>query len=229
MPTVRIATFNCENLFARYRFGKNVPAPMAEFTIEDIAFEVHSTRAKRITAKAIKAIDADIICLQEVENQPVMDRFNSEFLAWSSAKRYRYRVLLDGNDPRHIDVGFLSRYPIKSIRSHRHDRTDNNRANVFSRDCLRVDFDVEGHGLTLYGNHFKSMMGGRATAAGKAPRPVISASITAASGTTGHCRPSRSPRSRAHRRCRFPCPDARPGRGTCPHPAPASERPHAMP
>ncbi|MEO0863703.1 MAG: endonuclease/exonuclease/phosphatase family protein [Pseudomonadota bacterium] len=161
MPKIRIATFNCENLFARYRFGKNVPAPMAEFTVQDIAFEVHSTRAKRITAKAIKAINADIICLQEVESQPVMDRFNSQFLAWSTAKRYRYRVLVDGNDPRHIDVGFLSRYPIKSIRSHRHDRTENNRANVFSRDCLKVVFDVDGYDLTIYGNHFKSMMGGR--------------------------------------------------------------------
>lgn len=161
MTTVRIATFNCENLFARYRFGKNVPAPMAEFSITDTAFEIHSTRAKRITGKAIKDIDADIICLQEVESQPVLDRFNSEFLSASSAKRYRHRVLLDGNDPRHIDVAFVSRYPIKNIRSHRHDRTKSNRSNVFSRDCLRVDFDINGTPLTLYGNHFKSMMGGR--------------------------------------------------------------------
>ncbi|MDJ0629283.1 MAG: endonuclease/exonuclease/phosphatase family protein [Rhodobacter sp.] len=161
MTKVRIATFNCENLFARYRFGQNVPAPMPEFSINDLSFDIHSTRSKRITGKAIKDIDADIVCLQEVENQPVLDRFNSEFLARSRNKRYRHRVLIDGNDPRHIDVAFLSRYPIKSIRSHRHDRNPANTAQAFSRDCVRVDIDVDGDVLTLYGNHFKSMIGGR--------------------------------------------------------------------
>ena len=161
MTKVRIATFNCENLFARYRFGDGSQTPMPEFSINDTSFEIHSTRSKRITGTAIKDIDADIVCLQEVENQPVLDRFNSEFLARSSSKRYRYRVLIDGNDPRHIDVAFLSRYPIRSVRSHRHDRNPTNTAQAFSRDCLRVDIDVDGAVLTLYGNHFKSMIGGR--------------------------------------------------------------------
>lgn len=161
MPTLRVATFNCENLFARYKFRSAPPLPEDGFSINDLAFEIQSTRSKRITARAIKDIDADVICLQEVENQPLLDRFNSEFLGASQTKRYRHRVLLDGNDLRHIDVAILSRYPIVSVRSHRHDRNPANTAQLFSRDCLQVTLDAGGAPLTLYANHFKSMIGGR--------------------------------------------------------------------
>jgi endonuclease/exonuclease/phosphatase family metal-dependent hydrolase len=162
MPTIRIATFNCENLFARYNFRDSLEPPRDGFSINDLSFDFYDMRSKRITAAAVKETDADIICLQEVDNQPVLDRFTGEFLATTAAKRYRHRVLIDGNDPRHIDVAFLSRYPITAIRTHRHDRNAANTAALFSRDCLRVDIDVAGEVLTLYGNHFKSMMGGRA-------------------------------------------------------------------
>lgn len=162
MPTIRIASFNCENLFARYRFNSDIAPPSDGFSINDLSFDFHDMRAKRITAQAVRECNADIICLQEVDNQPVLDRFTSEFLAGNAAKRYRHRVLIDGNDPRHIDVAFLSRRPIKSIRTHRHDREPNRNAALFSRDCLRVDVEVGNEVLTLYGNHFKSMMGGRA-------------------------------------------------------------------
>jgi endonuclease/exonuclease/phosphatase family metal-dependent hydrolase len=162
MPTIRLATFNCENLFARYDFKSAIQPPRDGFTINELSFDLYDTRAKRITAAAIKETDADIICLQEVDNQPVLDRFTSEFLGAPPARRYRHRVLIDGNDPRHIDIAFLSRYPITAIRTHRHERNPANNAPLFSRDCLRVEIDVAGHRLTLYGNHFKSMMGGRA-------------------------------------------------------------------
>ncbi|WP_169054165.1 endonuclease/exonuclease/phosphatase family protein [Nitratireductor sp. XY-223] len=160
MTTVRIATFNCENLFARYKFNEGI-APRHGFTINEISFDILSTRSKRITAQAIKAADADIICLQEVESLPVLEKFNSEFLGWSSSRRYRYKTLVDGNDPRAIDVAFLSRMPVKFMRSSRHERNSANSWWLFSRDCMRVDFEIGGEILSLYGNHFKSMMGGR--------------------------------------------------------------------
>ncbi len=160
MTTLRIATFNCENLFARYKFRENASAGNG-FTINDLSFDILSTRAKRITGTTIRALDADIICLQEVESLPVLDRFNSEFLGGSASRRYNYRTLFDGNDPRSIDVAFLSRMPVKSMRSSRDLRSENRRSKLFSRDCLRVDFEVGGETLSLYGNHFKSMIGGR--------------------------------------------------------------------
>ncbi len=161
MTKIRIATFNCENLFARYRFNSNFTPSEDGFTINDIAFTIQNEAEKRITAKAIKDIDADIICLQEIENMPVLERFNSERLGGHPAKRYRHKMLVDGNDSRSIDVAVLSRFPIVSMRSHRHERNKANTGEMFSRDCLRVDFDIDGFRLAIYVNHLKSMMEGR--------------------------------------------------------------------
>ncbi|MGH6931218.1 MAG: endonuclease/exonuclease/phosphatase family protein [Dongiaceae bacterium] len=156
---IRVGTFNVENLFARYRFRSNFD-PTAEdgFTINNLAFDIYDETDKQITALAIKKANADVLCLQEVESLPVLDRFNSRYLA---GEGYVHRVLVDGNDPRHIDVAVLSRYPIANVRSHRHERDANDSAALFSRDCLEVDIDAGGRLLVLYVNHFKSMMGGR--------------------------------------------------------------------
>ncbi len=154
--TIRVATFNVENLFARYRFRDNADPLAADgFTINDVAFDVYNEEAKRITARAIREIDADILCLQEVENMAVLERFNSQMLG---GRNYRHRVLVDSHDPRFIDVAILSRFPVLYINTHRHERNASNTAWLFSRDCLEVDLDVSGTELSLYVNHFKSMI-----------------------------------------------------------------------
>ena len=159
MSEIRIATFNCENLFARYRFRENFTPTFNGFQINDLAFDIHDETAKRITAEAIRDVDADIICLQEVENMSVLERFNSRYMP---REGYRHRIVVDGNDPRLIDVAVLSRHPFRAVRSARHIRNAANTAYLFSRDCLRVDVDCGGRVLTLYVNHLKSMIGGRA-------------------------------------------------------------------
>lgn len=157
--TTRLATFNAENLFARYKFKKNFdPTGENGFTINDLAFDIYDETAKQITAQAIKEVNADIMALQEIESLPVLDAFNSRYLAQS---RYRHRILIDSFDPRSIDVAILSRYPIVSVRSHRHERNAANTAWLFSRDCLEVSIDISGRQLVLYVNHFKSMVEGR--------------------------------------------------------------------
>lgn len=157
--SIRVATFNLENLFARYRFKQNFDSVGEDgFTINDLAFTIYQETSKRITAKAIKAVDADVICLQEIESLPVLDRFNSYYLGGMD---YRHRLLIDSHDPRFIDVAVLSRFPATMIKTYRHQRNKANTAFLFSRDCLEVDLDVSGKPLTLYVNHFKSMIGGR--------------------------------------------------------------------
>lgn len=159
--TIRVATFNVENLFARYRFRDNADPLAADgFTINDVAFDVYNEEAKRITARAIREINADILCLQEVENMAVLERFNSQMLG---GMNYRHRVLVDSHDPRFIDVAILSRFPVIYINTHRHERNAPNTAWLFSRDCLEVDLDVSGTELSLYVNHFKSMIRTRAS------------------------------------------------------------------
>jgi endonuclease/exonuclease/phosphatase family metal-dependent hydrolase len=156
--TIRIATFNVENLFARYRFREDLGAQVG-FVRNDLAFDIYEDDEKRVTAKAIREVDADIICLQEGENLEVIERFNSRYLA---RLKYKHRLLIDSHDPRYIDVAVLSRYPFAFIGTHRDERNQANTAWLFSRDCLEVDVEANGKTLSLYVNHLKSMMGGRA-------------------------------------------------------------------
>jgi endonuclease/exonuclease/phosphatase family metal-dependent hydrolase len=156
MPTVRIGTFNCENLFARYNFNSNVdPAKAVKngFEINMTKFSILSETEKKLTAKAITALDADVLALQEVENLDVLKRFRNDRL---KNLKYTYAMLVDGNDPRKIDVALLSRLPIVAVRSYQHLREGN--SYLFSRDCLVADVQANGKTLTLFVNHFKSML-----------------------------------------------------------------------
>ena len=156
---VTIATFNVENLFARYRFRSNFDPTAADgFSRNDLAFDLHDLDSKKITARAIREADPDILCLQEVENVEVLERFNSRYLG---GQGYKHRLVVDSHDPRFIDVAVLSRFPFTHINTHRDERNSAGTTWKFSRDCLEVDFDVDGKQLSLYVNHLKSMMGGR--------------------------------------------------------------------
>ena len=153
MTKIKIATFNAENLFARYNFKANFAATNDGFSINDLAFDLHDNDAKKITAKVIKAMKADVVCLQEVENMEVLERFISRYLG---GKGYKERMLIDSHDPRRIDVAIISKLPIINSRTYRHERK--NSAWLFSRDCLQVTVEKEGKQLTIFNNHFKSMI-----------------------------------------------------------------------
>lgn len=96
---------------------------------------MYDNESKKLTAKLIKLMDADILALQEVENAAVLKRFASKYLR---SEGYKYQTLIEGNDMRKIDVAVLSRHPIEHIRSYAHERTASKRAWLFSRDCLEV-------------------------------------------------------------------------------------------
>ncbi len=162
---IRIATFNAENLFVRFKFKK-------EYTKEELAnlikdgwlvdktkFAGLSGGDRKLTALAVKAIKADVLALQEIESMDTLKKFVSDYLP---REGYDYKVLIDGNDQRLIDVALLSKLPIASIQTHQFDRTPNKRGFVFSRDCLEVHIKVSQNTiLPVFVNHFKSMVGGR--------------------------------------------------------------------
>lgn len=160
MKELTIATFNCENLFLRFRFGEDIsPKKIDEavkngFIRDKKLFTTIWEPERNLTASAIKDTGADIIGLQEVESMDTLKSFQSRFL-----KKYPFQYLIDGNDPRLIDVAVLSKYEARCIRTHQFDKKGNTK--IFSRDCLEIEFDFNGTPLTLFVNHFKSMLDGR--------------------------------------------------------------------
>lgn len=180
---VRIGTFNAENLFARFRF-KGVPEryrkpdgtwetryrPYTPVELREVVQEgwkVDKTKFtsfreedRQLTGQAMKGVKADILGLQEVEGLDALKRFVGEFLRGSD---YTYKVVIDGNDPRLIDVALVSKYPFAYIRTHQFERAPGGKSFVFSRDCLEVGLQLSQHTiLPVFVNHFKSMVGGRA-------------------------------------------------------------------
>ncbi|MBI5610655.1 MAG: endonuclease/exonuclease/phosphatase family protein [Deltaproteobacteria bacterium] len=166
---MRLATFNVENLFTRFRFAHGVdPDDAAQhgFTSEDLRQRIAQADAKVLTAKLISLIDADVVALQEVEGMGTLKRFRDLYLG--GRQNYPYLLAIDGNDERGIDVAVLSRLPLVHARSYQHLWDVSAPKPVFSRDCLEVDVACPRLGVvSLYINHFKSMRddgqdGGRA-------------------------------------------------------------------
>ncbi len=140
MTSVRLATFNVENLFARWKFNAGVnPAEATQdgWSVDQTKFDEFSDTAKKITGMAIREIDAQVLCLQEVEGVDTLKRFRTKYLG--DRKAYPFVAGIDGNDPRLIDVAVLSRLPITHVRSYQHILEPGDDDTLFSRDCLEVD------------------------------------------------------------------------------------------
>ncbi len=186
--TIRITTFNCENLFGRYGFldkpsvsdgtGRTVDYTKLLQINDVVGLEgrANQLKAEAITkiqrantAGAILGAAPDVLCVCEVENLATLRIFNSRYLF----EYFDRLVLLDGNDPRGIDVGLLLRrglsVELENVRTHADDALaggylpGSNRlstkilaAAVYSRDCLEVDLKVGTKPLTLLLNHFKA-------------------------------------------------------------------------
>lgn len=117
--------------------------------------EKFSETTRLNTVRVIKEVKADIQCFVEVENRETLSNFNGDLLG---SKRFPFNILIDGNDDRGIDVGLLSRFPIKNLRTHIFDKEKpTSRSFIFSRDCLEVELEMTGgKSLFILCNHFKS-------------------------------------------------------------------------
>jgi endonuclease/exonuclease/phosphatase family metal-dependent hydrolase len=115
-----------------------------------------SSEGQESLADRIDRMNCDVLCVQEVENIDALRLFNRTYLANS----YQYEVLIEGNDPRFIDVGVLSRFPVANLTSHRFEsHPDEPAVPVFGRDLLEVDILTPTRSrrlLTVFVNHLKS-------------------------------------------------------------------------
>lgn len=173
---VTVGTFNLNNLFSRWNFtgaiqalhdGGNSANVTVRYTFDDEStFRVRSFRgrlirekqrveAERVAAR-IRTMDVDVLAVQEVENVGVLRQFNRDHLGGM----YQHQLLIEGNDPRFIDVGLLSKLPLGGATSHQtavHDSDPGQR--IFGRDLLEVEVLSSGRTIrlfTLFVNHLKS-------------------------------------------------------------------------
>jgi endonuclease/exonuclease/phosphatase family metal-dependent hydrolase len=165
-----IGTFNLNNLFSRWNFQAEIPKGtiLEEVMVFDAASErklrtfkgrvVRKKDPKDTTAIAdrVKAMDLDILAVQEAENIEALRTFNSDALGGM----YPHVILVEGNDPRLIDVGVLSRYPIGQVVSHQTEPDPISPVRpLFGRDLLRVDILNPSRTkrlFTVFNSHLKS-------------------------------------------------------------------------
>ncbi|MFE1307755.1 endonuclease/exonuclease/phosphatase family protein [Streptomyces sp. NPDC058755] len=112
----------------------------------------------RNTGRVVSEVDADILLTVEVEDRLALERFNTQVLQGALGRRpYPYNLLIDGNDPRGIDIGIFSRHPITSVRTHVFDtHPERPDQRLFSRDCPEFEIQLDGTPLVILGNHLKS-------------------------------------------------------------------------
>lgn len=81
MPAVGVATFNVENLFARFKFNSDVDPQVAikdGWDVNKTYFTILDEASKKVTGKLIRSLKADVIAPQEVENLDTLRRFRGE-------------------------------------------------------------------------------------------------------------------------------------------------------
>lgn len=173
---VTVGTFNLNNLFSRYNFRGEIDAIQSgdtalnssvkySFTGND-TFRIRTFKGKLVkgkgvadrsaVAKRIISMDVDVLAVQEVEDIDTLNRFARDDLGGM----YPYRVLVEGNDPRLIDLGLLSKLPVGAVTSWRHAvHASDPGTPVFGRDLLEVEILNATRGrklFTVFNNHLKS-------------------------------------------------------------------------
>lgn len=171
---LKVGTFNLNNLFSRFNFKGKVDAILSGDTEVSVTYtfdnpENYSLRTfmgrlvkekeparRQKVAERILAMDLDVVALQEVEDLSALREFSRDQLL----SRYPYQVLIEGNDPRLIDVAVISRLPVGGVTSWRFaTHPDEEDSPVFSRDLLEVeiyDLSRKRRLLTLFNTHLKS-------------------------------------------------------------------------
>ena len=145
---LRVVDWNTHNFFD----SKTNPATPTETVLSAADY---ASKRKTIGA-ALKGLDGDIVVLAEIENIAILDDLNKTELG----SAYSNTILIEGNDPRGIDIGVLSKIAPDSVVSHKDDffvrKGTNGPQYRFARDCLELHFTVNQREIILLGVHFRA-------------------------------------------------------------------------
>lgn len=174
---VTVGTFNLNNLFSRFNFRAEIEQTQpvgtdGELTSRYVFDDPEKVRVRtykgklvkgkapeeqKLIAKRINTMDLDVLAIQEVEDIDTLRFFAARHLGHA----YRFLSLIEGNDPRLIDLAVLSKFPVGAVTSWQHAvHPEAPDERVFSRDLLEVEIldprDPDRHLLTVFNNHLKS-------------------------------------------------------------------------
>lgn len=150
---IKIGTYNVNNFFDRFddpynfrddRWGARASEPKKLDQIFDLGQRLRQDKP-------------DILALQEVENKGALYEFNVAQLGG----HFQDLLVIEGNDPRGIQIGIASKFPLGQVASYQflRDIGDRRKGKIFSRDLIEVEIldpDTFIPMLTVFVTHLKS-------------------------------------------------------------------------
>lgn len=144
---VTVMTYNVENMFDVF------DDPYSD----DDGTDVKRRDEIAAIAKSIAKISPDIVVFQELENEHLLQGMVDTFLLDSG---YEYITAQRTNSSRGINLGIISRYPIKRLASYRFQELTHPDAPDetwrFARDVMQITLDIKGQDLQIFNVHLKS-------------------------------------------------------------------------
>lgn len=152
---LRVVNWNVQTFFDSKKDGIEYDEFIASKTW---GTESYTERLKRLS-DSIKILDADVLVMEEIENEGVIHDI-SNFLAgeWNQKKIYRYACFAKDSGSS-IGCGVLSRYPLYNMTVHAMD-IRGNEVMPKMRPLIQLTVRKGNRNLTLFVNHWKSMSGG---------------------------------------------------------------------
>lgn len=138
---LKILSWNVENLF------DTIDDPKKDDTV--LSQDEYINKITLISS-LLKKLNPDIIAFCEIENIAVLNDIKTK-------SGYNFAYLIEGNDPRGIDVGIMSKHEI-TYKSNKDIPTPypGNLRYKFSRDCTESKLSIDGVTIHILLTHLKS-------------------------------------------------------------------------
>ena len=136
---LRVVSWNVHDLFDEVADPGTSEPPLPASVVE--------ARLDAVAA-VLRRLDADVVLLQEVEHLALLHRL-------AARTGHREARLLEGNDPRGIDVALLSRWPVTRYRGHAGELGGDGRR-LWPRDAVVARIEPGGAPLLVVATHLSS-------------------------------------------------------------------------